>query len=82
MAIVEICACVLSHFSCVQLCDSMDYSLPGSSVQESSRQEYESGLPCPPPGDLADPEVEDMSLKSPALAGGLCHLGNANFVIA
>ena len=47
-----------------------------------SRQEYESGLPCPPPGDLADPEVEDMSLKSPALAGGLCHLGNANFVIA
>ena len=25
-------ACMLSHFSCVQLCDSMDWSLPGSSV--------------------------------------------------
>ena len=25
---------------------------------------------CPPPGDLPDPEVEPMSLMSPALAGG------------
>ena len=31
-----------------------------------SRQEYWSGLPCPPPGDLPDPEIE---LISPALAG-------------
>ena len=35
-----------------------------------SRQEYWSGLPCPPPGDLPDPEVRHTSLKSPALAGG------------
>ena len=28
------------------------------------RQEYWSGLPCPPPGDLPDPEVER---GSPAL---------------
>ena len=35
-----------------------------------SRQEYWSGLPCPPPGDLPDPGIEAMSLKSPALAGG------------
>ena len=27
-------ACMLSHFSCVWLCDPMDHSLPGSSVQE------------------------------------------------
>ena len=26
------CACMLSHFSCVWLCDPMDYSLPCSSV--------------------------------------------------
>ena len=32
-----------------------------------SRQEYWSGLPCPPPGDLSDPEVELMSLSSTAL---------------
>jgi len=26
-----------------------------------SRQEYWSGLPCPPPGDLPDPEIEPVS---------------------
>ena len=35
-----------------------------------SRQEYWSGLRCPPPEDLPDPWVESMSLKSPALAVG------------
>ena len=35
-----------------------------------SRQEYWSGLPCPPPGDLPSPGVEPMSLISPALSGG------------
>ena len=35
-----------------------------------SRQEYCSGLPCPPPGGLPDPESEPLSLLSPALAGG------------
>ena len=35
-----------------------------------SRQEYWSGLPFPPPGDLPDPGVEPTSLVSPALAGG------------
>ena len=34
-----------------------------------SRQEYWSGLPCPPPGDLPDPGTERVSLMSPALAG-------------
>ncbi|KAF4018722.1 hypothetical protein G4228_010280 [Cervus hanglu yarkandensis] len=29
-----------------------------------SRQEYWSGLPCPPPGDLPDPGIEP---RSPAL---------------
>ena len=32
-----------------------------------SRQEYWSGLPCPPPGDLPDPGIEPASLT---LAGG------------
>ena len=26
-----------------------------------SRQEYWSGFPCPPPGDLPDPEIEPRS---------------------
>ena len=34
-----------------------------------SRQEYWSGLPCPPLGDLPDPGNKPMSLTSHALAG-------------
>ena len=34
------------------------------------RQEYWSGLPCFPPGDLPDPGIEPTSLRSPPLAGG------------
>ena len=36
------------------------------------RQEYWSGLPCPPPGDLPNLETEPMFLMSPVLAGVLC----------
>ena len=32
-----------------------------------SRQEYWSGLPCPPPGGLPDPGIKPVSLASPAL---------------
>ena len=35
-----------------------------------SRQEYWSGLPCSPPGDLPNPGIKPTSLTSPALAGG------------
>ena len=35
-----------------------------------SRQEYCSGLPCLPPGDLSNPGMERRPLMSPALAGG------------
>ena len=34
-----------------------------------SRQEYWSGLPCPPPRDLPNPGIEAAFLTSPALAG-------------
>jgi len=34
-----------------------------------SRQEYCSGLPCPPSGDLSNPGNEPTSLMSPELAG-------------
>ena len=42
----------------------MDCSLPGS--KEFSKQEYQSELPFPTPGNLPDPEIEPTS---PALAG-------------
>ena len=34
-----------------------------------SRQEYWSGLPFPPPGDLPDPGIKPTSLEAPSLAG-------------
>ena len=50
--------------SCPTLSNPMDWSLPGSSVQGFSRQEYWSGLPFPSPGGLPDPGIEP---RSPAL---------------
>ena len=38
-------------------------------VMEFSRQEYWSGLPFPISGDLPNPQIEPMSLASPALTG-------------
>ena len=35
-----------------------------------SRQENWSGLPFPSPGDLPDPGIEPLSVRSPALASG------------
>ena len=34
-----------------------------------SRQEYWTGVPGPPPGDLPDPEIKPVSPLSPAMAG-------------
>ena len=48
----------------------MDCSLPGFSVHGVSRQEYQSGLPFPTPGDLSHLEIDPVSLESPAFAGG------------
>ena len=33
-----------------------------------SVQEYQSGLPCPPPGDLPNARIKSASLTSPELA--------------
>ena len=50
-------------------CDPIDCSLPGFSVHGFFRQEYWSGLLCPPPGDIQDPRIEPVSLAYPSLAG-------------
>ena len=59
--------CEFSCFSPVQL-----FVIPWTIALQAplsmgfSRQEYWSGLPCPP-GDLPDPGIKLMSLVSPAL---------------
>ena len=64
------CACMLSRFSHVCLCNTVGCSPPGSFVHGGfSRQEYWRGLPCPSPGDLPKPGMEPMSPSSPVLVG-------------
>ena len=64
------CACVLSRFSPVQLCETLWTVAHQAPLSRGfSRQEYWSGLPFPPPGDLPDPGIEPASLMPPALAG-------------
>ena len=53
--------------SCLTLCDPHGLGSHQAPLSmKFSRQEYWSGLPFPPPGDLPDPEIEP---KSPELAG-------------
>ena len=60
------CACSVTK-SCLTLCNPVDCSSPGfSALGIFPRQEYWSGLPFPPPGDLSNPGMEPMSF---ALAG-------------
>ena len=60
--------CTRNRFSHVRptLCDLVDCSQAPLSVG-FSRQEYWSGLPCPPPRDLPDPGIELASPEAPAL---------------
>ena len=59
-------ACVLSHFSLVQLFVTLWTAVLQAPLSMGFfRQEYWSGLPCPPSGDLPDPGIEPMSLMSP-----------------
>ena len=62
---------MVSHFSLFRLFAVLwTVSHQASLSMGFSRQEYWSGLPCPPPGDLPHPQAEPGSLMSPALAGG------------
>ena len=64
-------AYALSFFSCAQL-SATSWTVAHQALLSLgfSRQEYWSGLPCPPPGDLPDPGIKPTSLMSTLLAGG------------
>ena len=70
-------------YACVLICFSHDWffaTLWTTAHQAPlsmgvSRQEYWSGLLCPPPGNLPDPGIEPRCLMSPALAGGFFNTG-------
>ena len=65
------CACMPSRFSHIQLHATLGTVAGHAPLSKRfSRQECWSELPCPPPGDLPNPEIESRSLMAPALAGG------------
>ena len=64
-----VCPCMLSFQSCPTLLRHWAVARQTSLSMGVSRQEYWSGFPCPPPGDLPDPGLEPMSLMSHVLAG-------------
>ena len=66
---IYVCVRAKSLQSCPTLCDSMDYSLLGSSVHGILHARILEWVAMPPPGDLPDPGIEPVSLTSPALAG-------------
>ena len=62
---------MLSRISRVQLFETLwTVALQAPLSMGFSSQEYWSGLPCPPPGDLPDLGIEPVSLMSPASVGG------------
>ena len=73
-------ACILSCFSCIRLCVTLwTIALQVPLSMGFSRWESWSGLPCPPPGDLPDPGIESVSLRSACISrwvlGHWRHLG-------
>ena len=63
-------ACSLDRFSRVQLCVTLWTAARQVPLSMGFfRQEYWSGLSCPPPGELPDPGIEPTSLMSPVLTG-------------
>ena len=64
---VYVCVCAYSVLS--NSANLWTVALQGPLSMGFFRQEYWSGLPCPPPGDLPDTGIKLASLMSPALAG-------------
>ena len=70
-AVNMVCTYVLSRFSHVRLLMMLgNVARQAPLSMRFSRQEYWSGLPFPPPGDLPDPGIEPESFRSPALTEG------------
>ena len=67
---------VLSHISCAWLFANLwTVALQAPLSMGFSRQEYRSGLPCPPPGDLPDPGIEPVAPALQADSLPMSHQG-------
>ena len=70
---------VFRRFSRIWLLATLWFVCQAPLSRGFSKQEYWSGLPCPPSGDLPDPRIESLSLASPGrqVLYHLSHLGSA-----
>jgi len=66
-SVLNVCMCMLSRVQLFVTPWTVAHQTPLS--MGFSRQEYCSGLPFPPPGDLPNPRIEPTSLVSPTLSG-------------
>ena len=64
-----VCVCLVIQ-SCTTLCNSWTVARQAPLSMEFSRQEYWSGLPLPPLGDLLNPGIKPESLAFHTLACG------------
>ena len=64
------CACLLRHCRVWLFTTPWTVACQAPLSMGFSWQEYWSGVPCPPPGDLPNPGIEPASLTSSALTGG------------
>ena len=66
---LKVRVCVRAQ-SCQTLCDTMDYSPPGSSVHGVLQARMLEWIAVPSSRDLPNPDIKSGSLTSPALADG------------
>ena len=77
ISITTLIACLLSCFSCIRLFATLwTVACQAPLSVGFSKQEYWSGLPCTPPGDLPNPRIETASPETPALQAGSLSLNH------
>ena len=83
--VITLCVCMSApSLSPVQLCATLwTVAHQAPLTMEFSKQEYQTGLPFLPPGDLPNPGIEPASPKSLALTGRFfyhCTTWEANYL--
>ena len=73
--VYAVIVCVKLLLLCLTLCDLHITARQSPLSMGFSRQEYWSGLPFPPPGDLPDPMIKPAFLMSPTLQASSSPLG-------
>ena len=67
---------VCYHFSRIQFFANLGTIAHQAPLSKGfSRQEYWSGLPCPPPEDLPNPGIEPVSLTSTCISWRVLYTG-------